>query len=261
MVAPSRHDGQVVAALFRLAEPFVHLQPFAAVELEVHLHLGALLQLHAQLELAYALLVRIVLCEVSELGVPCDGFLLGGFRRVLHVARDPHLALVVEQEEVPAEACKVSCLGRVLGVPQALLRVVDVQQLAVRSRHADVIFQPIAAADGVLEAVHAERRSDWLWDTAGVDHDARAREVEERLARNGKAPAASVRYAQRSAPHDLKIARERAVDLVDVVLLEEDRVAEEGDAAGKLARAAGVHRVAVRIQPLEHVPVERIAQL
>ena len=229
----------------------------------IDLDLRALVHLQAHQEFGDPLLLRRVVIPVRKLRHPGKGSLRRGpFRRVLDPAHDPDLPVLREHVEVAVCAGKVRGVGLVLDVPQPPLGVVDVQPpFSVLVLHGDIVFQAVAAGRRVPELIHAEGGPHRLGDTAGVCHDPRPGEIEQHLSGHGQARRAAGRHAQGGAAHDLEVRRDRAVDLVDVVLLEEDGVAHVRDTGREVPGAAGVHAVAVRGEAVKHVPVEDVSQL
>ena len=272
MVRAPRHDGQVIAALSLRFQRLPGLHPLpVGIKLHQHLCFGPRCDLDAHPQLGDALLhavvtrtlARALFREVARLREPREVILVrAALRRVEDVARQRDLALRRQEIGVPLIAAEVCRVRLVLDVPHALARVVDAElPLPALVLRAQVVFEAITPRASVPQPRHAEGVVQALRDTTRVDHHARGREVQQPLARDGEAPAAALGNAQRGRAHYLKVGRDAAVHLVDVVLLEEHRIAEETHAPREVARAARVHGVAVGLKALEHVPVEGIAEL
>ena len=147
-------------------------------------------------------------------------------------------------------------------MPHALLGVVDKEGVrACAVLQGDVILHPVAARHAVAVAVCPEGGGDALRDTAGVGHHPHPAQIVQRLPRNGETGMAARLHPQGRAAHYLEVAGLVPVDLVNLFLFEEHRVAPIGKAPGKVPGAAHVHRVGIGAHSVEHIPVEGIAQL
>ena len=181
-------------------------------------------------------------------------------RHASGVAVHPELAgrIKAVQLLIPAPA---HSLRAVLPVPQVGAGVEGKQLIHPRRvLQRDEILCPVAARHAVPEALRAECRAHALRDAAAPCHDACPAQVEKRLPRNGKALVAAFFHAQAGAAHHLKIGRLVAVYLVDVLLLEEARIAEIAAARRKISSACHIHRKAVRRHAVKYIPVEDVAQ-
>ena len=147
-------------------------------------------------------------------------------------------------------------------MPHPLAGVVDEEVPLPRLvLHGHVVFQPVAAGHGARELLPAEGGGNAGGDAPGVGGGTAPGDVEQHLPRHRQAPAAPGGYAHGGAAHQLKVCGEGAVDLEDLVLLEEAGVPQIGAAPGKLSGAAAVHAPAVRPHPVEHVEILGVPQL
>ena len=147
-------------------------------------------------------------------------------------------------------------------MPQLGLGVVHQQAPPLpRSLGGEVVAQPVGPCHGVAHRQVPQPAANALGHAAGVGHHPAPGQVKQHFSRRSQAVATPLHHSQGLSAHDLEVGGHGAVDLVDVVFLEKDGVAQVGDAPGEVSRRAGVHGVGIGGQAVKHVPVEGVPQL
>ena len=215
------------------------------------------------METEQPLFVRASVGEVSKLRLPLHRFLLlGSFRGLGGLSHRPDLSGLVEQVQRPAAGGKVGGVGVILPVPQLGLGVVHQQAPPLTlSLGGEVVVESICSSYPHAFRQPPQLTADALWQAAGVGHHSAPGQVKQHFPRRSQALATPLHHPQGLGAHDLEVGGHGAVDLVDVVFLEKDGVAQVGDAPGEVSRRAGVHGVGIGGQAVKHVPVEGVPQL
>ena len=174
--------------------------------------------------------------------------------------------LPIPEVELPAGAGHL-VRADVLLTPQAALGVIDQQPGPVTARFRAGNVQIVAAVQRTAhrllhigKAACVQHTGNFCGDAAVPGHHAVGREIIKRLVDDAEAPGSALCHAPAAQAAELEIRGLGAVELVQGVFLEEQRIAHAGGRAGERPVAAHGDGIAVRRDAPVAEPVGGVAQ-